>query len=205
MPGNGSGFMVQGAPLDHFAGNGLLLQALLLATIAAPSVAGAAERQRPTVDQVSAFFQKGIVPKHATSAKSKAKTARPRHNRVYTVAEIEAKFGKPRARQNFKTLGSLGSAPGSDGGICEAWLYRCSDGLVAVRFREVGNVADGGAKSLRLEILGFESKRGAPPAGMKFEIGADGRIRARRAPKSERAAAQERRDAPEAQAGAGPQ
>ena len=101
------------------------------------------------VDSVCAFFQKGIAPKPAPKT-SKGTKAKPKRSRVYTVAELNAKFGEPDNRGNV----SVGE------GIHECWTYRCRDGVVGVNFLEVGVSENGGKNSLRLEIVNFNSVRG---------------------------------------------
>jgi hypothetical protein len=96
---------------------------------------GSSQNKTWGVDEIMSFFQKGIVPK---SAKGK-------HNKIYTVSEILAKFGEPRQR----------STSGND----ETWFYKCKDGSVAVQFRSAGYGGSSDAKSLRLEIRSLDPTR----------------------------------------------
>ena len=69
-----------------------------------------------------------------------SRSSRPKQNRIYTVAELVAKFGQPDKR---------------DRGSTEAWTYICSDGFVRVIFRNKGYGGSSGPNAeekLRLQI-----------------------------------------------------
>ena len=114
-----------------------------------PPKAGKTEsKPLPTVDDVRAYFDRGIVkhnPPRAAQAtiKSPSKTdAKPiKPNRLYISKDIVAKFGEPIKRQTT----------GTDR---EEWDFECSDGTCKVFFtpRGYNGGAAPAADRQRLEI-----------------------------------------------------
>ncbi len=90
-----------------------------------------------TTDEIKAFFQRGIA--HPTGKRSR----KPPQNRIYTVRELVAKFGKPDER----TIGNT----------TERWSFSCADGTVTVVFLNKGyggaTEGPGVENRLRLQIL----------------------------------------------------
>jgi hypothetical protein len=126
-----------------------------------PSVTETSELK---MDQVMSFFQRGIVkpkphPDHGTPKQP------PHHNRIYTVGELENKFGVPDSRTNYHGGGSKSTANHNG----EHWVYRCKDGTVTVSFLTVGYAGkeDAKGKDLRLELLKFDQDRGDANAAKK--------------------------------------
>jgi len=160
------------------------LLAAICATVA--SMALAADHHEMSIDQVGAFFQKGIVPKKAKVV-AKATGKPPKHNQVYSVEELTAQFGKPEARQAEKTRH----------GIHECWTYNCKDGVIGINFAEKAGGSEAGAeKTQRLEILGYDKKRGMiavedgryvpSGSGIRFQLSEAGKERIKQAKKQER-------------------
>ncbi|MGO9114671.1 MAG: hypothetical protein ACLP9L_36100 [Thermoguttaceae bacterium] len=139
--------------------------------------------QLRTVDDVKSFFLKGIVQNQhpygskntdatgrAGTSQSSGWNARPasgygtgsnsgdvsakvKHNRVYTTAEIMQKFGNPSSRSSTTTL--------------EHWVYKCKDGVVHVHFAQVGYAGSSStskSETLRLEVKSVDSSS-SPSAG----------------------------------------
>ena len=98
-----------------------------------------------TMDEVKAFFQRGIVTGSGKGHRSGS--SKPKQNRIYTVAELITKFGKPDERKRFASS--------------ERWIYVCSDGSVSVTFENKGYGGGSGADAeskLRLQISWIDVK-----------------------------------------------
>ena len=73
-------------------------------------------------------------------------TAKVKHNRIYTAAEIIQKFGSPSSRTSTATL--------------EQWAFKCKDGVVHVHFTQVGYARSSStskSETLRLEVKSVDS------------------------------------------------
>jgi hypothetical protein len=129
-----------------------------------------------SVDDLKAFFLKGIVPGQyphggntgntlgttgpglgsamgsrpglgsGQAAGSGAGTGRVKHNRVYVAEELIRKFGEPATRVSKD--------------MTETWTFKCKDGMVRVRFTPIFNVAGASASKLRLEITSVDAQSG---------------------------------------------
>lgn len=143
----------------------------------------AKNEQLRSVDDVKAFFLKGIVRAqhqhgsqntgaagNAGAGQSPGSNARSgygygsgsgsgygsakvKHNRIYAAAEIIQKFGNPSSRTSAMTS--------------EHWVYKCKDGVVHVHFTQVGYVGGSSAskpEKLRLEVKSVDSTS-SPSAG----------------------------------------
>ena len=136
----------------------------------------ARNEQLRSVDDVKSFFLKGIVQAqhqygsastgtagktgtgqgsglnirpgsgYGSGSSSGYGSAKVKHNRIYTAAEIIQKFGNPSSRTSATTL--------------EHWVYKCKDGVVHVHFTEVGYAGSSSAskpEKLRLEVKSVDS------------------------------------------------
>ncbi len=125
------------------------------------------ERLR-TVDDIKLFFLKGIFRgksqsgtsgigangagpasgpysrPNSTYSSSNPSTAKTRHNRIYTAAEIIQKFGNPTSRTSSATS--------------EQWSFKCKDGVVHVRFTEVGVAYARDSSAAKSETVKLEIK-----------------------------------------------
>ncbi len=116
--------------------------------------------QLRSVDDVKLFFLKGIFQgqhqygsknagdtgKAGTGQSSGSSSARGKHNRIYTAAEIIRKFGNPSSRTSKATA--------------EEWAYKCQDGVVHVHFTQVGysrSSSPSKSETLKLEIKSVDS------------------------------------------------
>lgn len=136
----------------------------------------ARHEQLRSVDDVKLFFLKGVLQaQHQSGSTNLSPTGRPgtgqslgpnarpssgygansssslgsakvKHNRIYTAAEIIQKFGDPSSRSSTATA--------------EHWVYKCKDGVVHVHFTEVGYAHSSSAsksETLRLEVKSVDS------------------------------------------------
>jgi hypothetical protein len=143
--------------------------------------------QSRSVDDIKLFFLKGILqPSHqgtTTGTTGKVGTGQPtgsyprlgagydsgsssglgsakvKHNRIYTAAELIQKFGKPSSRTSSATS--------------EQWAYKCKDGVVHVHFTEVGvayarSSSTSKSDTLRLEVKSVDSSSTPSAGGSRF-------------------------------------
>jgi len=145
--------------------------------------------QLRSVDDVKLFFLKGILQSShqngstSTGTTGKAGTgqttgsysrpgsgydsgsssgsgsAKVKHNRIYTAAELIQKFGKPSSRTSSATS--------------EQWAYKCKDGVVHVHFTEVGvayarSSSPSKSDTLRLEVKSVDSSSTPSAGGSRF-------------------------------------
>jgi hypothetical protein len=87
-----------------------------------------------TVDDVKAFFLSGIPPDNQArqsthGSKRSTPSAKGKANRVYTVGELESRFGPPNERSQGHGSSKAGAKP-------EIWTYNCVDGSVKCTFIE---------------------------------------------------------------------
>lgn len=132
--------------------------------------------QLRSVDDIKLYFLKGILQaQHTSGSATTGATAKPgtnqsygsntraasgygansnsslgsakfKHNRIYTAAEIVLKFGNPSARSSKATV--------------EEWTYKCKDGVVHVHFTQVGysrSFSTSKSETLKLEIKSVDS------------------------------------------------
>ncbi len=123
-----------------------------------------------SVDDLKAFFLKGIVPGQypyggktgntlgrtgpglgtavgsGQASGSGAGSGRVKHNRIYVAEELIRKLGEPATRVSKD--------------MTETWTFKCRDGVVRVRFTQIFNVAGASASKLRLEITSVDSDSG---------------------------------------------
>jgi hypothetical protein len=123
--------------------------------------------QSRSVDDVKLFFLKGITQHPAggttpaatgrtgTGQSSGATSAKVKHNRIYTAAELIAKFGNPSSRNSKATA--------------EEWVYQCKDGVVHVHFTQVGYVRSASkSETLKLEIKSVDSSSTPSTGSSRF-------------------------------------
>jgi hypothetical protein len=126
-----------------------------------------------SVDDLKSFFLKGMASSQHPYGSKTADTAvrtgpglgsgqasasgagsgRVKHNHVYVAEELIHKFGEPATRASKDTT--------------ETWTFKCKDGVVRVRFTEIGYAGGAGvsgSKKLRLEITSVDAESG-PGAG----------------------------------------
>ena len=132
--------------------------------------------QSRSVDDIKLFFLKGLLqtqhtsgssntgatakpgtgqssgsyprPGYSSSSSTSPGSAKVKHNRIYTVAALMQKFGSPSARTSSATA--------------EQWDYKCKDGVVHVKFTQVGvgyarSSSTSKAETLRLEVKSVDS------------------------------------------------
>ena len=103
-----------------------------------------------TVDDVKAFFLSGIPPDNQArqstrGSKRSTPSTKGKANRVYTVGELESRFGPPNERSQGHGSSKAGAKP-------EIWTYNCVDGSVKCTFIEKGYGTGDAASTLRLQI-----------------------------------------------------
>ena len=86
-------------------------------------------------------------------------SAKVKHNRIYTAAEIIQKFGNPSSRSSKATA--------------EEWVYKCKDGVVHVHFTQVGyayarSSSASKSETLRLEIKSVDSTSSPSGGNSRF-------------------------------------
>ena len=148
----------------------------------------AKNEQARSVDDVKLFFLKGIVQtQHQYGSTSTGATGRPvpgqtygsntrpgsipgsssgsgsakvKHNRIYTAAELIQKFGEPSSRTSSATS--------------EQWVYKCKDGVVHVHFTQVGvgytgSTSASKSETLKLEIKSVDSSSSPSAGGSRLD------------------------------------
>ena len=144
--------------------------------------------QLRSVDDIKLFFLKGILqPSHQrvrrtgttgkvgtgqttgsyhapgsgydSGSSSGSGSAKVKHNRIYTAAELIQKFGNPSSRTSSATS--------------EQWVYKCKDGVVHVHFTEVGvayarSSSTSKSETLRLEVKSVDSSSTPSAGGSRF-------------------------------------
>ena len=103
-----------------------------------------------TVDDVKAFFLSGIprdnqARQSTRGSKRSTPSTKGKANRVYTVGELESRFGPPNERSQGHGSSKAGAKP-------DIWTYNCVDGSVKCTFIEKGYGAGDAASTLRLQI-----------------------------------------------------
>ena len=85
-------------------------------------------------------------PGYGPNSNTTPPPATTKHNRIYTAAEIIAKFGDPSSRSRKATA--------------KEWVYKCKDGAVHLHFTQVGyshGPAASKTETLKLEIKSVDS------------------------------------------------
>jgi hypothetical protein len=141
-----------------------------------------------TVDDLKAFFLKGIAPSQfsqgaktantpgrlgtgtgtgtgigtgiGTGAGSKtgAGSAKVKHNHIYTADDLLRRFGEPVSRTTNKDM-------------TESWTFKCKDGTVHVRFNVAGyagGASESGSKKLRLKVTSVDAQSGTVPGPPRY-------------------------------------
>ncbi|MGA2255072.1 MAG: hypothetical protein ABSG53_10455 [Thermoguttaceae bacterium] len=143
--------------------------------------------QLRSVDDVTLFFLKGILqtqhqygsmntgatgksgtgqtsgsntrPASGFDSGSGSGSAKVKHNRIYTAAELIQKFGSPSTRTSSATS--------------EQWGYKCKDGVVHVHFTQVGvgyarSSSTSKSETLRLEVKSVDSSSSLSGGNSRF-------------------------------------
>jgi hypothetical protein len=137
-----------------------------------------------TVDDLKAFFLKGIAPSQfsqgaktantpgrmgtaagiatgpgsAVGSKTGSGSGKVKHNHIYTADDLLHRFGEPASRTTNKDL-------------TETWTFKCKDGTVHVRFNVAGyagGASESGSKKLRLEVTSVDAQSGTGPGPPRF-------------------------------------
>ena len=102
-------------------------------------------------------YGSNIRPSSSSNSASGAGSAKVKHNRIYTAAEIIQKFGNPTSRTSKATS--------------EDWAYQCKDGVVVVHFTQVGYARSSSTskpETLQLEIKSVDSSSSPSTGNSRF-------------------------------------